>query len=52
MARKKQEIQKPLLCRRCEVCGEWWIAKHPKDDETKCERRRGERESDGSKETD
>ena len=35
---KKTEIPKPLLCRRCKKCGEWFIAKHPKDPQEYCEK--------------
>ena len=35
---KKTEIPKPLLCRRCKKCGEWFIAKHPKDTQELCEK--------------
>lgn len=37
MAKKNIGIARPILTRRCEKCGRFWTACHPKDDRVLCD---------------
>ena len=45
MAKKDIGIARPILTRRCESCGKFWTACHPKDERKLCEKCRKERDA-------